>query len=191
MPKTVDHDARRAELAAAVWRLIRRDGMEAASIRRVAAEAGWSSGSLRHYFATQSELLTFAMELVVQRATDRIEAAAPTWPDPQTAAAALLRELVPLDDERRAEMEVWLVFSLRAQVDPTLRPLRDEANGAIRRLCRELAAGLGATDPARTGDELHAFADGLALQGTLTPDAMPPERIEELLTARLAELGGT
>ena len=48
MPKVVDHAARREQLAAALWRVVVRDGVEAASLRRVAAEAGWSVGSLRH-----------------------------------------------------------------------------------------------------------------------------------------------
>ena len=95
-----------------------RDGIEAASLRRVAAEAGWSTGSLRHYFGTQSELLAFAMELVVQR----VDAAA----SPRSAARArrassrrgLLHEVLPLDAERRAEMQVWLAFTMRSLVDP-------------------------------------------------------------------------
>ena len=40
MPKIVDHEARRAELAEAVWRLASRDGLEAVTLRGVAAEAG-------------------------------------------------------------------------------------------------------------------------------------------------------
>ncbi|HWT95113.1 MAG TPA: TetR family transcriptional regulator C-terminal domain-containing protein, partial [Solirubrobacteraceae bacterium] len=120
MPKHVDHDQRRDELADAVWRLVVREGVEAASLRRVAAEAGWSVGSVRHYFATQHELLTFAMELVVTRATARLQTT-PPGPDAPATAAALLGQLLPLDDERRAEMQVWLAFSTRAAVDPALR----------------------------------------------------------------------
>lgn len=121
MPKHVDHDQRRDELAAAVWRLVVREGVEAASLRRVAAEAGWSVGSVRHYFAAQHELLAFAMELVVTRATERIRRT-PAGADTHATAAALLGQLLPLDDERRAEMQVWLAFSTRAAVDPALRP---------------------------------------------------------------------
>src|SRR5688500_18949798 len=124
MPKQVDHDARREELAAALWRLVMRDGVEAASLRRVAAEAGWSSGSLRHYFASQSELLTFAMELVMRRAGERV-ASLSGEADPRARAEHVLHQLLPLDAERRAEMQVWLAFTMRAVVDPELRPLRD------------------------------------------------------------------
>ena len=50
MPIVVDPEERRRDLAEAVWRVVRRDGLERASVREVAREAGVSMGSLRHYF---------------------------------------------------------------------------------------------------------------------------------------------
>src|SRR5918998_1804845 len=179
MPKQVDHAARREELAAALWRLVVREGIEAASLRRVAAEAGWSTGSLRHYFQTQSQLLAFAMELVVQRVTERIEAMLP-WPDLHDSARRALQQVLPLDADRRAEMQVWLAFTMRSLTDPDLRPLREEAHGGLRRLCCDLAAALGAADAEREGQRLHAFVDGLALHAILAPDVTTPARQVEL-----------
>lgn len=57
-----------SRLAEALWRVVRRDGVAAATVRSIAAEAGWSPGALRHYFSTQAELLAFAMEHVIARA---------------------------------------------------------------------------------------------------------------------------
>src|SRR5262245_17919424 len=118
MPKIVDHEERRRQLAEAVWRVIRREGVEAASIRTVAEESGWSTGALRHYFTTRSELLAFAMRLVTDRVTARVLTLATRADQPRQAAERLLHEILPLDDERRAEAEVWLAFSARARVDP-------------------------------------------------------------------------
>ena len=59
MPKVVDIDERRAELAAAAAQLIARAGVGAATMRDVAAEAGWTTGALTHYFADKRELLLF------------------------------------------------------------------------------------------------------------------------------------
>ena len=67
MPKVVDHEERRAELAAAVWRLASSDGLEAVTVRRVAEEAGWSTGAVVHYFADKEELLLFAFSTVADR----------------------------------------------------------------------------------------------------------------------------
>jgi AcrR family transcriptional regulator len=97
MPKVVDHEQRRRELAQAVWRVIRRHGVERASVRVVAEEAGWSPGALRHYFATQSELLAFAMGLVVERIEGRI-AALDHASDPRAAVEQVLHQLLPLDE---------------------------------------------------------------------------------------------
>ena len=189
MPKQVDHVQRREELAAALWRLVMREGIEAASIRRVAAEAGWSSGSLRHYFETQSDLLAFAMELVARRVGERLEAL-PDTADVREWAEHALRELLPLDDERRAEMQVWLAFTMRAVVDPDLRDLRDDAHDKLRTLCRQLAELLGSAAPELDGDRLHALVDGLALHAVLTPEHTTPDRQIAVLAAHLDALEG-
>ena len=185
MPKLVDHDARREALARALWRVVTRDGIEAASLRRVAAEAGWSTGSLRHYFATQSELLAFAMELVVQRVGERVGEIHDDG-DRRAVAARLLQEVLPLDDERRAEMQVWLAFTTRSLVDPGLRELREEAHEGLRGLCRTAAQLLGADEAA--AERLHALVDGLALHAVLDPATTTPERQAELLAAELDAL---
>ena len=130
MPKVVDHEQRRRELGHAVWRVIRRDGVDGASVRTVAEEAGWSPGALRHYFSTQSELLAFAMRLVVERIENRV-AALDSAAEPREQVEQVLQELLPLDDERRAENEVWLAFTARALIDPDLRVQHDEVHDAL------------------------------------------------------------
>jgi AcrR family transcriptional regulator len=189
VPRLVDHERRREELAAALWRLVLRDGIEAASVRRVAAEAGWSTGSLRHYFATQSELLSFAMDLVVQRVTVRVEALTAD-PDPRTMAARLLHEVLPLDAERHAEMQVWLAFTARSFVEPELRALRDHAHTGLRSLCVIAAELLGVPSSGRerVAELLHALIDGLALHAVIDPATTTPARQVELLAAELDAL---
>ena len=122
MPKLVDPIARRRELAQAVWRVVRRDGLERASVREVAREADVSTGSLRHYFGSQSELMVFAMRLVIEHIEERL-AALEIPADPLPAARAVFAELLPLDEERQAENEVWLAFTARSLVEPELREL--------------------------------------------------------------------
>ncbi len=69
------------------------------------------------------------------------------WPDLHESARRVLHEPLPLDAERRAEMQVWLAFTMRSLTDPELRPLRDEAHTGLRTLCRDVVAALGAADP--------------------------------------------
>jgi AcrR family transcriptional regulator len=134
MPKVVDHEQRRLELGHAVWRVIRRAAIDQASVRTVAEEAGWSAGALRHYVATQFELLAFAMRLVVERIERRI-ASLDRRTEPREAVAQVLHELLPLDDERCAENEVWLAFTARALIDPELRAQHSEVHDALQQAC--------------------------------------------------------
>jgi AcrR family transcriptional regulator len=134
MPRLVDATQRRAAIAEAVWTVIRRDGLQRASVRNVAREAGLSMGSLRHYFSTQSELLCFAMELVGERARARVRALQPAS-DPRRTAERLLFELVPLDDERRAESEVWLAYTGQALVDPDQRAIHQRIHDQLHGAC--------------------------------------------------------
>jgi AcrR family transcriptional regulator len=194
MPKVVDHEQRRRELGLAVWRVIRRDGVERASVRTVAAEAGWSPGALRHYFASQSELLAFAMRLVVERIEARL-AALDRAADPREAVEQVLHELLPLDDERRAENEVWLAFTARALIDPELRAQHSEVHEALHQACASaletLAMAGRANASAATAleaERLHALTDGLALHTALRPDLMPPEQIVAVVRLHLDAL---
>jgi AcrR family transcriptional regulator len=197
MPRQVDPEQRRAELAEAVWTVIRRDGLQRASVRNVAREAGLSMGSLRHYFATQSELLCFAMQLVGDRARARVRALQPAA-DPRATAERLLQELVPLDDERRAESEVWLAFTGHALVDPAQRAIHqrihDQLNGACARAITILAdAGLTADDldlPLEAA-RLHALLDGLAVHAVMRPDQLPPARVTAVISLHLDTLTAT
>jgi AcrR family transcriptional regulator len=194
MPKVVDHEQRRRELADAVWRVIRREGIDRASVRTVAAEAGWSPGALRHYFATQSALLAFAMRLVVQRIEGRI-AALDRAADARESVEQVLHELLPLDDERRAENEVWLAFTARALIDPELRAQHNEIHDALHQACAAALKSLAAAGRAQLGphtalqvERLHALTDGLAVHTALRPDLMPPETIIAVLRLHLDAL---
>jgi AcrR family transcriptional regulator len=194
MPKVVDHEQRRRELGHAVWRVIRRDGVDHASVRTVAEEAGWSPGALRHYFASQSALLAFAMRLVVERIEGRI-AALGRAADPRRAVEQVLYELLPLDDERRAENEVWLAFTARALIDPELRVQHAEVHDALHRACASAVETLAAAGRANAGtatalqaERLHALTDGLAVHTALRPDLMAPEHIVAVVRLHLDAL---
>lgn len=184
------------QLAEALFRVVRRDGIHAASVRTVAAEAGTAPSALRHYFATQDELLAFALRAVVDRAAARVHAAAAGGAAATPArerAAAVLEQLLPLDGDRREEMEVYLAFATRAQTDPGLRRLRDDAEAATRSVVH-LAVGLlgdaAGSDPERVADRTYHLVDGLALHAALWPQRYPAEHQRAVLAAHLADLAG-
>ena len=114
MPKAVDHDARRAELLAATWRVIARDGIEGATVRRISREAGYSTGVLTHYFQNKEDVLRTALQAACTQANTRIEARTAETQGLQALRNAALGEL-PLDDERRRACEVRLGFWARLE----------------------------------------------------------------------------
>ena len=195
MPKQVDHEARRAQLAAAVWQLAARDGLEAVTMRRVAAEAGWSTGALVHYFEDKEELLVFAFRLVAERVSRRPEATTAGEPGPLELLRAILVEGLPLDSERRAEVRLWFAFLGLALSRPALaRAQRLAYRGWRERVAQTLRAAqaAGEVDPdldsERESAALLALVDGLAVQAFFEPRRFPAERQLELVDERLARL---
>ena len=169
MPKQVDHEERRQEIADAVCHLVARQGMEAVTLRHVAAEAGVSMGQVQHYFATKDEMLLFAFRAFSQRAERRLIAAvAAAGPEP--SSRTLLRFLTVLDDELRAETPLWIAFLASAAVKPRLAELlRDGGNSMIGFVAAHIreAQAAGTTpaslDPEREAVTLLAIADGLMI----------------------------
>ncbi|MFD4180909.1 TetR/AcrR family transcriptional regulator [Rhodococcus sp. NPDC058514] len=181
MPKLIDHDRRQQDIAEAVWRVILRDGVSAVSVRDVAAEAGLSSGSLRHVFASKADLLAYSMRLVHDRARARVLAHAAVE-DPRERALAMLDEFLPLDDQRRCEMEVSLALVAEAPAHPRLREIALAAQRDLRAGCLAVLTGLlraGLLAPSRDVEaeaiRLHAIIDGAAMHALLgetdTPDS--------------------
>ncbi|MCY0903442.1 TetR/AcrR family transcriptional regulator [Arthrobacter sp. H14-L1] len=159
MPKIVDPLVRREEVAEALFRVVAASGLEAASLRTVAAEAGLAVGSVRHYFQDQPELMIFAFRTVSSRIRGRVEkrvaALEAVREDdggagrgnkgqgsnrqgskgqgsawPAASCADVLMELLPVDSERRVESSVLLSFVTAARTNSALR---GEADGGYRR----------------------------------------------------------
>ena len=195
MPKVVDHAERRAELASAVWRLASREGLGAVTMRGVAAEAGWSTGAVAHYFEDKEQLLLFAFETVADRVGRRIVKAAEHTRDPLELLRAQLVEGLPIDSERRAEVRVWFAFLGLAETRPALAKAGHDAYRLWRqRVGKTLAAAQrqgvvdDSIDAQRESAALIALVDGLAIQATFDPRAVSAERLLELLDDRLARL---
>lgn len=194
VPKVVDHAQRRAELLGAAWQVIAQEGIEAATVRRIAAAAGCSTGRVTHYFENKNDVLVTALRLVHTQAASRM---AERLADHQgiDALRCIVLEALPLDDERRLEWKVWLAFWGRASVDSELRREHrrryKEWRTLLRRQVRNaVAAGdLDATIELNvTVDHLSATIDGLGIQTILEPAAFPTKRVQVLVDRLLATL---
>jgi AcrR family transcriptional regulator len=196
MPRTVDVVERRARVAAAARAVIARDGPDAASVRRVAAEAGSSTTVVTHYFADKQALLAAAVEDAYRAVAARMAAHLQGGPGGLTTLRAVLLETLPLDAERTAEARVWMAFWSMAATRPALRAVQSAGYAAWRELVAQLVIeaterGEIATepDPGSVGEQLMCLVDGLLMQATLEPDRLPAARQVHLLDAALARLG--
>jgi len=188
VPKVVDHDERRERIAEAAWRVIEREGPEGANLRRIAREAGHTTGVVTHYFRDKRDLMVFAFGLVVERSTSRMAGAAA-----EAGAEGALAQLLPLDEERRRETTVWLVLMSASLADPDLavelrqryRRAREATLPMFRAALEETRGG----DAEDVADELLAAVDGITVDALTDPERFPPDRQLALLRRVLARLG--
>jgi len=195
MPKIVDHEERRAELCAAVWRLASREGLEAVTVRGVAEEAGWSTGAVVHYFADKEDLLLSAFQTVADRVSRRLAKLEARTTEPLELARAWLVEGLPLDGDRRAEVRVWFALLGLALTRPALARAQRLTYRAWRGRVAELLheaqdarAVRADVDCAAAATALVALVDGLAIQATFEPRAVSGARAVELVDAHLDAL---
>ncbi|MGN8130543.1 TetR/AcrR family transcriptional regulator [Paenarthrobacter sp. 22069] len=197
MPKIVDAGARRQDVVQAVLRIIAVDGLERASLREVADEAGLAVGSVRHYFAGSEELLAFTFGMVVDRVVGRLEALLPPVREAvrdshaqREAVLTLLGGMLPLDEQSAVEACAWLAFKNAARIRPFLAAEADRSH-------REVAAIVGAVVAAvLPGDEpqenlvleaerLLAMLDGLCMHALLQPGWMTARMCRDVLERHL------
>ncbi|MER5650238.1 TetR/AcrR family transcriptional regulator [Streptosporangium sp. NPDC002524] len=129
MPKKVDHDERHRHIAEAVLRIAGRHGLDRATLRDIAVEAGISLGAVQHYFPSKDELLRHVIDYLSEQVTARIMAGLGDLGDAFSERSFLrlmAAEMLPLDARRRAERRVVQAFGVRAADAPHLAdPLRE------------------------------------------------------------------
>jgi AcrR family transcriptional regulator len=163
MPKKVDRQERRTLIADALMRVAADNGLEAVSLRHVAAEAGVSAGMVQHYFGNKDEMMAFALSVVHERSQARVaEAVARLGADPPPRALlrALVAALLPLDDEGREDGRVALAFLAYTAVRPA-------AAAALREETAQLVGFIAGLLPAPNAKDaaagLLALMEGLGL----------------------------
>lgn len=194
MPKIVDHDERRREVLTAARRVIVRDGIDAATTRAIAKEAGYSNGVLAHYFTDKDEILLSALRQSHQRIRERLARKVDS-----ASGLAALRELLldnlPLDAERAQETRLEVSFWSRSLAAERLAEVQRAEAAELRTAVRDLlsqaaAAGELTTDQSLDDvtEQLLALVDGLSLHLLLYPDRLRRADLERLLLQFLDRL---
>jgi len=199
VPKIVDAEARRQEVVQAVFRIIASDGLERASLREVADEAGLAVGSVRHYFASSDELLVFSFASVIDRISGRLESAlfavegeTPGSAGQHAAVLNLLGQFLPLDEELAVDACVWMAFRHAARIRPVLAAEAERSHRVVAAIVGRLIILLSPGEAAAPqslvteAERLLATMDGLCMHALLQPEWMTAEMCSDVLTAHLA-----
>ena len=166
MPKRVDHEERRRQIADALLRTAAARGLHATGMREVAAEAGVSLRLVQYYFGTKEELLLAGMQHLAARfgarAVARFRESSGSGPaSPRDIIAAILAEALPADDERRTFAVLNAAYFALSLSDPALAigPLVKNSNAVIDVLAAQLRAAQAAGDaPALVDPDAEALS---------------------------------
>lgn len=196
MPKIVDHDERRLELVDATWRIIARHGLEGATMREIAMEAGFANGALKPYFPTKDTLLEFAFGHVFNRTNQRI-AEMTAGLSGLAALRTFCLEVLPLDEERVQEARIVIPFWQKAANDPKKAQIHqqamDEWLAAIRRYlgeARDDGEVLSAVADTILAGQLLNMLLGAQISAALAADGKPGAKTSDQLEGFLTLIAG-
>ncbi|WP_260634285.1 TetR/AcrR family transcriptional regulator [Streptomyces angustmyceticus] len=190
MPKRVDHEERRTQIAEALVRVAGRRGLHAIGMRDVAAEAGVSLRLVQYYFETKEKLLLHGLHQLTAglgaRVADRVRAVGEA-PRPRETIEAVLLEALPTDEESRTFHLVYTSYAVLSVTDEALaaQPFIDGPHAAEELVAGQLerARDAGLTAP---GMDVRTEAISLlALSAGLGTSVLVGQRTPEAATAVL------
>ncbi len=118
MPKIVDHEQRRDEIALVACRVVAEHGFDQATIVRIARQAGYTTGMVAHYYDTKQEIVIAALRLILRRIEERLTRPAGGG---QADLLTILTEALPVDEERYIECAFWTAFWGQVSADKKLK----------------------------------------------------------------------
>lgn len=184
-----NHELRRRRIAEIVLRVITEEGLEAATVRRIASEVGYSTAVVTHYFADKNDLLLSAFRTLGERNQVKFdECIARDPPD-------LLGFLMSMTAFDQVDGSAW-----RACIAFWDRSLRDPAFAAeLRRWIGEVLSRIehfiavlrpGCPDPRRKATQLFDLVQGLSTHLLFDEQCWTVDSIREALAHEIEVLLG-
>jgi len=192
MPRVVDAEQRRRELVDLTAREIARMGLERVTLREVARAGGWSTGIVSHYFHDKRDLLLATFRSRAQQAGLAVRQLLEAGTAPLDA---FVEAVLPLDEERLLNWQVWLAFWGSAIGDDELSAAQQERHDSfqcdltnaleVERLAGRLRADI---DPEHEALRMIMVLDGIALQVVFSPERWPEHAQRRMVDEHLAGL---
>lgn len=169
--------------------VIAREGLDAATVRHIAATVGYSTTVITHYFADKQDLLLSAYHLMDGIATERFRQIYERDP------ADLVGYLMSMSALGEADLGYWRTFIAiwdRSLRDPAfaaeLRSWIDEALQRTQAFIKVLNPQC--EDPARVARRLFAVTYGISVQLVFDQKSWTVEGVRQALTSEIELLVG-
>lgn len=132
MPRIVDKEKRRSEIARRSIGVFARKGFQASTIQDIADAAGIGKGTIYHYFRTKEEILRAVSSEIFLEVERSLGAALLRLDEPEERLVALIQESMNLTEEQEnlyiIAMELWLLNLRSERYSEVIQVIKDLQN---------------------------------------------------------------
>jgi len=182
MPKVVDHQQMREQLAEIACYSISQNGLENTTMRELAKSAGCTTGLITHYFPNKNALLIAAIRYAAGNQLSRMEEVADKNP---LDLLSIFSCNLPLLEDDKIAMNVWLALWNQSLINTELAAVQRGIHRDYLRLFQHALTVAGVVSEQKTAlaqaERLLAFINGISIQVLQDITHWPADRqIEEL-----------
>ncbi|WP_446665020.1 TetR/AcrR family transcriptional regulator [Flexivirga sp. B27] len=190
MPRLSAED-RRVELVDATVRVAVAEGLDAATVRRIAQEAGVPLGTVHYCFGSKAALISAVADSIEQPDIDT--GLLESMPTEQALVAAFRAYWQQIGSDRRRQLLIYELLAHLSRGDEDSREiarrLLDRTYGAVLTVVRAFAAEQGRTlpvEPELLARLVIAVTDGVSLAWIVTSDDTQAQAVMETFARMLA-----
>ncbi|WP_414045978.1 TetR/AcrR family transcriptional regulator [Macrococcus equi] len=166
MPKIIDHDEKKQEILTIAYENIQKQGKQGTSVRSIASNANMTPGQIRYYFPNQTQLLQEVLNMLSKHIEEKIFSLLSNNALPiQERIVQSILLTMPLDEQRRADLIVWLAVQ-ESNAQSNEHPMTDDIYRLVAASFEQLDHHnmiKKSIDKEKAITKLHALIDGLAL----------------------------
>ncbi len=176
MPIRIDVERRRQEIAEATFAVAAREGIQAVTLRSVAAELGASTTAITNYLPTRAELLVNAVDQMGREWLEELEEirAGTRGPD---ALRRLMTAAVTWDADEYLRCAFWVTLLAEKGRDERIDAQLTETSNQVRAVIEEVVAECGHPRPGTAADMLFLVAQGVFVSIVEAPTEWTPDRV--------------
>ena len=198
MPKMVNHDERRVEIAHATLAAVQSVGVDKLTLRDITQEAGCTTGVLSHYFRDKDSVLRFAFTIAYGKTFERILNANKYAESNLFCIRNAMVELLPDPEKPESVAFVSMCFGIRNSNDPLLaeeyNANKNEYRDLLKKYITDSIEKEEIPRARKTEDILDlilAVVDGVCIQSLLSPEVYTKKRCVRIIESMVERLPGS